>query len=463
MSIAKGDKCCATCSSKKDNPQCPRDAAVVYDKKKYCKQHAKQAGWVDAKDIPEVKKNPTPEDKPNTTKKPAENIVVMPAETKGLGTCNGTKAGGKGACTNAAKLCCPDTCSCKGEAYCKIHWKTAHKGKVLSDGKGNISSGRKPVDEDKQCECEKKSGGGGQCGKPAFGTNAEGKRACHTHGGPKKGDLAGSGPSSSSGGAVNTGGTGAFAGINWPRLFTRVLNLKVEWALDETEANAETEAIQWLCELIEMHATGTPTTESLIAHFAKSAWSKKTGKEYAEVYKHTMFFVLRDLLGEVDTNWLARMYSNLGKEAGAEAAEVGVIWIATAKECGLPVSSTGVTSSATGSSTKGAAVLTSDRKPKVKALIEKARAEKAKEEAAQKGKAEKGKEEDKVPVAEEPTEVEEDNESPINMDVEDEAFVVDEEDNDEDSLSVDEDDKIKFPPKKVVMDDDDGFVQSDDE
>lgn len=410
---------CDATTKKPGNPKCSKAGPVEFEGKHYCKQHAAAEGWVDdakvkrvaakqaAKPAPAVKAAPpkaapsgpvAPPQKAAAGVKAAppkkveaaeaegdeDNVIVKPAKGKADGVCGGKKANGS-ACGHPAVHHCPSTCSvCEGTGFCGTHWNTAHKGANVSGGKSTRT--RKDVPEDKKCSHNKTSGTKGPCTMVAYGSDANGDLACWKHGGPKKADAMASGGSTSSSGATAVPTSGVFIGIQWDRLTVRLCDYFRDSA--GMSACAESEALDWLLEVIRCCQGGKPDTEALLKLFAKSGWSGSKEKEYFEVYQHTMLFVLRDFLGESDTNFIVRLYVNLSKEAGEVAAEVGVIWSAAAKECGISTAAPASSGGGTGSSTKGAAVLTSDRKPAAQKLIEKSRARKAAAEAESKGKEE---------------------------------------------------------------------------
>jgi hypothetical protein len=433
------DTQCQTKTKNGAGPLCTNKATVIFNSKCYCKMHGTKLGWKPAsKSEPEpaptkpkasatkavppksaTKAPPKPkvEVEEEETEVPA-GMVKKPAPGK-HGTCTSHKATGtKAQCDKPAKFLCEGCDICGDQEKCGMHWNSVHKGHIADDTKK--TSNRKEVADDKKCSHNKKTGDKGPCGRPACGTDSNGQMACFTHGGPKKADVSSSG-SSSSGSSVAT--TGPFTGVNWPLLSSQLFDLTREhYAGSDGEPTALSEAINWLNDLIKMFIAGQPETQTLLEHFVKSGWSVMQDCEYIVAHKHTMLFVLREALGEVSTNWLVRMYGNLSKEAGDEAAEVATIWTAAAKECGIDISVSSAPVSGSGSSTKGAAIVSSNRKPTTQKLIEKARAakvananKKAKQEEAQEPEEEVSNA--NAPVNEEVIEFEDEEPAQTPMDV----------------------------------------------
>jgi len=487
MSTAsKTKKQCAAKTKKPGNPLCTTPAVVKFDGCDYCKQHAKLNGWVEKipdvsppspKAAPKATKNAkttakkTEEKKTKTPKAAAEEVeedtsgvVVKPGEGK-HGTCTSHKSGKKERCGNPGKFKCPESCShCGGQPKCGMHWNSVHKSANVSGGKAG--STRKQVSDDKKCSHNKKSGDKGPCGKVAYGVDADGHMACFTHGGPKKEDSSTSSGSSGSSSSSGSTGSGVFSGVNWPRFTSKLANFMRDfYSGDADEVTAESEAMMWTLTLVDMFKEGQPETEQLVAHFAKSAWSAHNDAEYVVTYKHTMLFVLRDVFGEVDTNWLVRMYGNLSKEPGDEAAQVATIWTAAAKECNINIAVASTSTSGSGSSTKGAAVVTSNRKATTQALIKKAQAAKA-AAASDKGKEEAEEE----PAKEDKTEpMDEDKDEDTVEDVKDaeggadmEPVDLDVED-DEASFSVDSDGNMKGVAMAEGGEEEEDFVPAEED
>lgn len=404
MQTVSNQTCEQMLQSKKD-ARCTRPATKTHNGKHLCTQHFKLAGGVDskpaaaapqpaAKAAPKAAK-PAPAPEP-AKEEPVEvqsgDAIAKPAEKRN-GDCEGKKATGA-ACGHPAKFTCSANCNhCGGAAYCGVHWNKAHKNATVSGGK--TAKSKAPIPDDKKCSHTKKAGG--NCGKPAYGCDADGALACWTHGGPKKSSTA----STSEGASTQQASSGPFIGVSWPSFMSKM----VDYFLDHSDGcKTCTEkvicptyhAVSWLKELIDMHKEGTPATDVLLTHFANSDWIASEKKEFSVVHGHSMLYLIREVFGEANTNWIVRMFMNLSKQPGQEAAEVSAVWTRVAKDCGIELE---VQTTPTGSSTGGkAAPILSARKTQFAAMLQKSKEKKQQKEEEEEQEAkpdvdDKGKEE----------------------------------------------------------------------
>ena len=403
--------------------RCGFGASIFYDGKVYCGQHYKKVPGASQNvtgDTPVTEKGPyllskkKEEDakpkKPAVTKKedakpakkvvkkvetsdneeedatPAKKVVKKPAkkvetsdneeeaeEEHEAGACcvkpGAKKTGAKCPALKKDKDVCGKEAQygCKHGKFCGIHWPNvpAHKAS------GATSRKTKEIADDEQCECDTKAKS--RCTRRAFGKNKDGKKACNSHGGPKKEDTT---AAVTGKGAVSGAPSGPFAGADFLTLYVRETEwrkthfLEIEHGDDDTCGHCD--ALSWQHNLIKLLEAGAkrPLTDTIMQTLIDIG-TTPDGADFAEIHGNCALHYLAEVFAgpkgvdDGQTKWLHSLFARMAKQGGNLGSELAGIWKEMAAELRVEVESEDVTPK--GSSTEGAALL-SNKKPNLSAI-----------------------------------------------------------------------------------------------
>lgn len=350
-------------SKKKEEDAKPKKPAAVTKKttKKSDEEHDHSDNEEDAKPAKKVVKKPVKAEASDEEEEEHDTACcVKPGAKKTGAKCPALKKD-KDVCGKEAQY------GCKHGKFCGIHWPSVPAHKAA----GATSRKTKEIPSDEICECDKKDKS--RCSKHAFGKNKDGKLACAAHGGPKKEDTT---ASVTGKGAVSGAPSGPFSGADFLTLWVREAEWRKTHFLDVEHGDDDTcghcDALSWQMDLMKLLEAGAkrPTTDAIMKALIDIG-TTPNGADFAEIHGNCALYYLGEIfvgpkgVDDGQTKWLHSLFARMAKQGGTLGSELDAIWKEMATELNVEVESENVTPK--GSSTKGAALLSS-KKPNLSAI-----------------------------------------------------------------------------------------------
>jgi hypothetical protein len=248
---------------------------------------------------------------------------------------------------------------CKHGSSCGIHWALVKQHAAA----GAKSRKKNEIADDEQCECDTKAKS--RCTRRAFGKNKDGKKACNSHGGPKKEDTAAGGTGK---GAVSSAPSGPFAGADFLTLMVRMFEWRQQHMLDVEHGEDDTcghcDALRWFIDLTKLREAGSklPTTDQIMNAII-AIEETPNGENFAEIHSNCALYYLGEIFAgpkgvdDGQIKWIYALFARMAKQKGELGAQISVLWKEISTE--LSVEAEEEDETPKGSSTAGAALLSS--------------------------------------------------------------------------------------------------------